>query len=57
MDYKKEVKMKNKISELKATIDFLCREIENAKALIEDDPALAKLLLNEIVNDHRYTFK
>ncbi len=59
--YKQNEALKEKIIELKRTINFLCNTIQN---IIEDDEETEEsistyntIVLREAINDKRYTFE
>ena len=58
MDYKKEEKLKDRIEELKRTINFLCNGIQNIiHDFDENNSQYTKILLKELINDNRYRYE
>jgi hypothetical protein len=55
--YNEERKMREKITELKRTIQFLCNTMTNAADEIDNNPGMAKFMLKDSVEDPRYEYK
>ena len=53
----KEDAMKDRIDELKRTIQHLCNGIVNSIEYIKDDPLFAELMLKELISDNRFEYK
>lgn len=45
-----------KVSDLRKTINYMCRRLAEAKELIDDDPEAAKLILSETIGHPEYTY-
>lgn len=56
MTYKEQQALQAKITELRRTIQFLCNTMANVSDTIDTDPAMAKFILKDAVNDQRYEF-
>ena len=55
--YQRERKLEEKNTELRRTIQFLCTTIDNVREMIDSDPALAKMILKDALDDKRYEFR
>lgn len=57
MGYKEEIKLHEKLVELRRTIVFLCNTMTNVVDEIDKNPGMAKLMLKDSVDDPRYEYK
>jgi len=56
--HQRERDAQEKITELRRTIQFLCNTMTNvANETIDENPAMAKFILKDAVNDQRYEFR
>ena len=55
--YQREKQLKDKLTELRRTIQFLCNTMTDVADMIDSDPGMAKLILKESQNDQRHEFR
>lgn len=53
----KERELKEKIVELRRTIQFLCNTMTNAADEIDNCPVAVRMILREAVDDKRYEYR
>ena len=50
-------RMREHIQSLKRTIQYLCNQMDKAVEIIDEDPAMVKLMLKESTNQPQYKYK
>lgn len=55
--YEEARKLREKVAELQRTIQFLCNTMGQAADKVRSDPAMARLMLRDAVNDQRFEFR
>lgn len=53
----KEERMREHIQSLKRTILYLCNQMDKAVEIIDEDPAMVKLMLKESTVQPQYKYK
>jgi hypothetical protein len=57
MSFKEEQALRERLKSLQKTIQFLCNTMSNTRDLIDTNPGMAKLMLQEAVDNKTYDYK